>query len=59
MYKGGKVNPLGLSTDQVARIVRRRAKLAGLEGDWAAHSLRSGVVTEAGRQGGPWVKSWP
>jgi hypothetical protein len=27
--------------------------LAGLEGDWAAHSLRSGFVTEAGRQGVP------
>jgi hypothetical protein len=36
---------------QVARIVQRRARLAGLEGDWAAHSLRSGFVTEAGRQG--------
>ncbi|HUB89147.1 MAG TPA: tyrosine-type recombinase/integrase [Dyella sp.] len=31
----------------------RRAKLAGLKGDWAAHSLRSGFVTEAGRQGIP------
>ncbi|MNR08618.1 Phage integrase family protein [compost metagenome] len=27
--------------------------MAGLEGDWAAHSLRSGFVTEAGRQGVP------
>lgn len=43
----------GLSADQVARTVQRRAKLAGLEGDWAAHSLRSGFVTEAGRQGVP------
>lgn len=42
-----------LSADQVARIVQRRAQLAGLEGDWAAHSLRSGFVTEAGRQGVP------
>ncbi|MBY8972731.1 site-specific integrase [Pseudomonas sp. P867] len=53
MYKGDKVGPSGLSADQVARIVKRRAKLAGLEGDWAAHSLRSGFVTEAGRQGVP------
>ncbi len=51
MYKGDKVGSTGLSADQVARIVQRRAKLAGLEGDWAAHSLRSGFVTEAGRQG--------
>jgi hypothetical protein len=27
--------------------------LAGLAGDWEAHSLRSGFVTEAGRQGVP------
>jgi integrase len=53
IYKGGKIGTAGLSADQVARIVQRRAKLAGLEGDWAAHSLRSGFVTEAGRQGVP------
>jgi len=53
LYKGGKVGTAGLSADQVARIVQRRAQLAGLEGDWAAHSLRSGFVTEAGRQGVP------
>jgi integrase len=53
LYKGGKVGTAGLSADQVARIVQRRAKLAGLEGDWAAHSLRSGFITEAGRQGVP------
>lgn len=53
LYKGGKVSRNGLSGDQVARIVQRRAELAGLEGDWAAHSLRSGFVTEAGRQGVP------
>ncbi|MGF0238154.1 tyrosine-type recombinase/integrase [Rhodococcus sp. IEGM1300] len=53
MYKGNKVGAAPLSADQVARIVQRRAKLAGLEGDWAAHSLPSGFVTEAGRQGVP------
>ncbi|MEO8647113.1 site-specific integrase [Pseudomonas sp.] len=53
MYKGNRVATTPLSADQVARIVQRRAKLAGLEGDWAAHSLRSGFVTEAGRQGVP------
>lgn len=53
LYKGGRVGTAGLSGDQVARIVKRRAQLAGLEGDWAAHSLRSGFVTEAGRQGVP------
>ncbi|WP_339476034.1 site-specific integrase [Pseudomonas sp. RL_5y_Pfl2_69] len=53
LYKGGRVAPTGLSGDQVARIVKRRASMAGLDGDWAAHSLRSGFVTEAGRQGVP------
>ena len=53
MYKGGRVSSLGLSGDQVARIVKRRAELAELPGDWAAHSLRSGFVSEAGRQGVP------
>jgi integrase len=40
-----------LSPEAVASIVQRRARLAGLEGDYAGHSLRSGFVTEAGRQG--------
>lgn len=53
VYKGGKVAATGLTGDQVARIVQRRAALAGLKGDWAAHSLRSGFVTEAGRRGVP------
>jgi len=35
----------------VGEIVQRRAKLAGLEGDFGAHSLHSGFVTEASRQG--------
>ncbi|MDQ7994974.1 MAG: site-specific integrase [Luteibacter sp.] len=37
----------------VATIVKRRAILAGLKGDFGAHSLRSGFVTEAGKQGVP------
>lgn len=51
LFRHGTVGPQRLSSDQVARIVQRRAALAGLPGDWAAHSLRSGFVTEAGRQG--------
>ena len=53
LYRGGRVGTAALTGDQVARIVQRRARLAGLPGDWAAHSLRSGFVTEAGRQGVP------
>ena len=33
--------------------MKRRARLAGLEGNYGAHSLRSGFVTEAGRQNVP------
>lgn len=42
-----------LSGQAVTLIVKRRAELAGLEGDFGAHSLRSGFVTEAGRQAVP------
>lgn len=42
-----------LSPAAVGEIVQRRAKLAGLAGDFGGHSLRSGFVTEAGRQGVP------
>lgn len=41
----------GLSPGAVAAIVQRRAALAGIEGDFAGHSLRSGFITEGGRQG--------
>lgn len=40
----------GLSPASIGLIVKRRASKAGLEGDWAGHSLRSGFVTEAGRR---------
>lgn len=53
LFRGGRVGRTALTADQVARIVQRRARLAGVPGDWAAHSLRSGFVTEAGRQGVP------
>lgn len=41
----------GLSPKAVAAIVQCRAAKAGLAGDFAGHSLRSGFVTEGGRQG--------
>lgn len=47
-----RVGP-ALLPGSVATIVKRRAKLAGLEGNFGAHSLRSGFVTEAGKQGVP------
>ncbi|HEY0661304.1 MAG TPA: site-specific integrase [Lysobacter sp.] len=48
----GRVGP-ALLPGSVATIVKRRARMAGLEGDFGAHSLRSGFVTEAGKQGVP------
>ncbi|WDH32409.1 tyrosine-type recombinase/integrase [Pseudomonas chlororaphis] len=53
LFRGDKVGTKGLSGDHVARIVQRRALLAGLEGNWSAHSLRSGFVAESRRQGIP------
>src|SRR5690606_2999347 len=47
-----RVGP-ALLPGSVATIVKRRARHAGLEGDFGAHSLRSGFVTEAGKQGVP------
>lgn len=42
-----------LSAQAVWHIVKRRALIAGLEATFGAHSLRSGFVTEAGRQNVP------
>jgi len=42
-----------LSGKAVAEIVQRRAAAAGLQGDFAGHSLRSGFSTESGRQNVP------
>lgn len=42
-----------LSAAAVRDIVRARAALAGIQGDYSAHSLRSGFVTEATLQATP------
>jgi integrase len=39
-----------LSAQAIYRMVKQRAKVAGLDGEFGAHSLRSGFVTEAGNQ---------
>jgi len=51
--RGGVVGDEGLSGETVRRIVKERCALAGLDQRYAAHSLRAGFVTEAGRQGVP------
>lgn len=50
IFKNGKVGDTGLSALSVNNIVKERCALAGIAGDFSAHSLRSGFVTEAGRQ---------
>ncbi|WP_239684747.1 site-specific integrase, partial [Xanthomonas arboricola] len=47
-----RVGP-ALLPGSIATIVKRHAAMAGLEGDFGGHSLRSGFVTEAGKQGVP------
>jgi integrase len=47
--KGGHLGE-PLTPPAVRNIVRERCELAGVEGDFSAHSLRSGFVTEAGRR---------
>ncbi len=43
-----RVGP-ALSAEAISDVVKRRARWAGIEGDWAGHSLRSGFITEAAR----------
>ncbi|TAL80637.1 MAG: integrase [Candidimonas sp.] len=50
--KGGHLGE-ALSPAAVRVIVKERCALAEVEGDFSAHSLRSGFVTEAGRQNVP------
>ena len=53
VYKGGRVGSAALTDMSISAIVKQRCALAGVEGDFSAHSLRSGFVTEAGRQSMP------
>lgn len=50
--KGGQLGT-ALAAAAVRDIVKYRCALAGIPGDFSAHSLRSGFVTEAGRQNMP------
>ncbi len=52
--KGGKLLPGGIRTKTVARIIKKRAEMAGIDpARFGGHSLRSGFITEAGLQGKP------
>jgi hypothetical protein len=50
---GKKLGTEGLSGTAVRDIVKARCALAGVGEDFSADSLRSGFVTEAGRQNMP------
>lgn len=50
--KGGHLGT-ALSAAAVRDIVLERSQMAGLSGNFSAHSLRSGFVTEAGKQNIP------
>ena len=50
--KGGHLGE-PLQAPAVRAIVKERCALAGIEGDFSAHSLRSGFVTEAGKRNVP------
>lgn len=52
VLRGGHIGE-GLSPAGVNRIVKVRSEQAGLSGEFSAHSLRSGFVTEAGKQNVP------
>jgi len=53
MARGNRVYEAALSAQSIYAMMRKRAKLAGLEGRYTPHSLRSGFVTQAGRSGIP------
>ena len=51
LSKSGKVME-SFSDKTVAKIIKKRAELAGLDPSmFSGHSLRSGFITEGGRQG--------
>ena len=50
IFRNGRVGDTALTPLSVNNIVKERCTLAGIDGNFSAHSLRSGFVTEAGRQ---------
>ena len=52
VLKSGQIGA-SLAAGSVRDIVKFRCELAGMTGEFSAHSLRSGFVTEAGRQNMP------
>jgi hypothetical protein len=57
ILENGKLGTDGPWGTAVRDIVKARCALAGVGADFSAHSLRSGFVTEAGRQNMPLQKT--
>jgi integrase len=56
LWKGGAIRGTRLPSAEISAIVKRAAKLAGIDaGGLAGHSLRSGYVTQARRLGLDWI----
>jgi integrase len=51
--KAGRLGQDALTGTAIRDIVKARCSLAGVGDDFSAHSLRSGFITEAGRQNMP------
>jgi integrase len=49
----GRLGTTRLGDRAVAQIIKRRAQHAGVDGDFAGHSLRAGFATEAYAHGTP------
>jgi integrase len=50
--KGGAIQTQRLSTEAVARVVKQRCKVAGMDGgEFSGHSLRAGLITSAAEAG--------
>jgi integrase len=50
----GRVQATAIHPYSIARVVKSRAELAGLDpAEFAGHSLRSGFITSAAREGTP------
>lgn len=51
--RGGRLEPHAIAGIDVARLVQRLTRRAGVAGDFGAHSLRAGFVTSAAMRGVP------
>ncbi len=57
--KGGNVSKRALDPQSVNAITKQRAEMAGLDaGEFSAHGLRSGYLTEAVNRGIPLPRRW-